>query len=130
MSHRPLTSRRRYKEYRRALKAHETEGSSRTAAAHTKRKGRGAQRNFLELFTAFLGLLHGIRGLVAFSLLTVTIATGLKLIPPAATGFRVRSRLEQYLRDLHDVVGQRLTNGVAGYVVKKCRSVEVSIVRS
>jgi ATP-binding cassette subfamily B protein/subfamily B ATP-binding cassette protein MsbA len=69
------------------LQAHETEGSSRTAAAHVKQKGRTAQRSFLHLFRAFLGLLHGIGWTVSFSLLTVTLATGLKLIPPAATGF-------------------------------------------
>ena len=86
MSFRPATSRRRYEQYRRDLKSHRTEGSRRTAAAHTKQKGR-AQRSFFALFRAFLGFLTGSRAIVSVSLVTVTIATGLKLLPPAATGF-------------------------------------------
>ncbi|MHC5115427.1 MAG: ABC transporter ATP-binding protein [Planctomycetota bacterium] len=87
MSFRPRTSRQRYRQYRVDLKAHETEGSKHTAAAHAKAKGPHGQRTFFQLFAAFYGFLRGSRAIIAFSLLTVTIATGLKLIPPAATGF-------------------------------------------
>jgi ATP-binding cassette subfamily B protein len=81
------SSRRLYRQYRDDFTAHRTEGSRRTAAGHAEHKRGGAQRTFLQLFRAFLALLRGRRRSVAFSLLTVTIATGLKLIPPAATGF-------------------------------------------
>ncbi|MBT8486776.1 MAG: ABC transporter ATP-binding protein [Phycisphaerales bacterium] len=88
MSFRPPTSRRRYQEYRRALKAHETEGSRRTAAGHNKEKKKhGRQRSFFDLFAAFWGFLAGSRWPVMIALGTVTVATGLKLIPPAAIGF-------------------------------------------
>lgn len=83
----PPTSRQRFRQYRRDVKAHRTEGSRRSAAAHAKRRRRGGQRSFRELFLAFSGFLHGSRGVVIFSLATATIAAGLKLIPPAATGF-------------------------------------------
>ncbi|MCP3903069.1 MAG: ABC transporter ATP-binding protein [Planctomycetes bacterium] len=87
MSFRPRTSRQRYRQYRIDLKAHETEGSMRTAAAHVKTKGPHGQRSFLQLFAAFYGFLRGSRAIIGFSLLTVMVATALKLIPPAATGF-------------------------------------------
>ncbi len=93
MTFRPETSRQRYRQYRRDLEAHETEGSRRTAAGHSKQKkgGKGGkgkgQRSFFGLFRAFVGFLRGSRTYVAVSLTTVTVATALKLIPPAATGF-------------------------------------------
>lgn len=87
MSFLPHTSRRRYEQYQRDFKAHRTEGSGRTAAAHAKRKGRASHRTFLQLFGTFWSFLAGHRKVVIFSLFTVTLATALKLIPPAATGF-------------------------------------------
>ena len=110
MSFRPPTSRRRYAQYREDLKHHRTEGSRLTAAAHRKarsdaegagdagegppggaisitgRKRRRARSSW-QLFRAFLGLIRPHRTGVIISLATVTIATGLNLIPPAATGF-------------------------------------------
>ena len=79
MTFRPPLSRQQYRQYRRDLKEHETEGSRRTAAAHSKRKGKSGQRTFFELFRSFLGFVGPSRGVVTLSLATVTIATGLKL---------------------------------------------------
>ena len=87
MPYRLRSSRRRYQQYKRDLKAHRTEGTRRTAAAHAKSKPRERQRSFFQLFARFLGLLRGYYPAVIISLVTVTIAAGLKLIPPAATGF-------------------------------------------
>jgi len=83
----PPTSRQRFARYKRDVKAHQTEGSRRTAAAHAERKRHGGQRSFLQLFTGFSSFLSGSWTVVIVSLVTVAFATGLKLIPPAATGF-------------------------------------------
>jgi ATP-binding cassette subfamily B protein/subfamily B ATP-binding cassette protein MsbA len=91
MPFRPSSSRQRYRQYRQDLKAHETEGSRRTAAAHAKHKT--SHRSFFELFGAFLSMIVGYRAAVVFSLCTVTIATAFKLFPPAATGFVIDSVL-------------------------------------
>jgi ATP-binding cassette subfamily B protein/subfamily B ATP-binding cassette protein MsbA len=85
MPSRPASSRRRYRDYRADLKAHRTEGARLTAAAHVKQKG--GQRSFFALFGAFWAMLRGSRNVAIVCLGTVTIATGLKLVPPAATGF-------------------------------------------
>jgi ATP-binding cassette subfamily B protein/subfamily B ATP-binding cassette protein MsbA len=85
MPSRPASSRRRYRDYRAELKAHRTEGARLTAVAHVKQKG--GQRSFFALFVAFWATLRGSRTVAIACLGTVTIATGLKLIPPAATGF-------------------------------------------
>jgi ATP-binding cassette subfamily B protein/subfamily B ATP-binding cassette protein MsbA len=86
MLFRPLSSRRRYQHYREAFKQHETEGSSRTAAAHAKSRHH-AHRSFMQLFRAFLRIAREHRASIILAMFTVTVATGLKLIPPAATGF-------------------------------------------
>ena len=52
MPYRPRSSRRRYQQYKRDLKAHRTEGTRRTAAAHAKAKPRERQRSFFQLFAA------------------------------------------------------------------------------
>jgi ATP-binding cassette subfamily B protein/subfamily B ATP-binding cassette protein MsbA len=86
MLFRPLSSRRRYRQYRDAFRRHETEGASRTAAAHAKQK-HAAHRSFMHLFRAFLGIAREHRAAIVLALCTVTVATALKLVPPAATGF-------------------------------------------
>lgn len=111
MAFRPPTSRRRFAQYREDLQNHLTEGSRLTAAAHRKKKkdatadtsaagetgvtGRkgGRARSSWGLFRAFLGMVRPHRTGVIVSLVTVTVATGLKLIPPAATGFVLDSLL-------------------------------------
>jgi len=92
MAFHPPTSRQQYRQYRIDLKAHETEGSRGSAAAHAKTRKKG-HRTFLQLFRAFLGFLIGSRTVVIVSLLTATIATALKLVPPAAVGFVLDSVL-------------------------------------
>ncbi len=112
MAFRPPTSRRRYARYRDDLAHHRTEGSRLTAAGHrTKQRSEAAaaatsatphggipgrrrrSRSSLALFRAFLGMVRPHRTAIIVSLVTVTIATGLKLIPPAATGFVLDSLL-------------------------------------
>jgi len=83
MVNRDLSSRRRYRAYRRDFAEHRTEGSSRTAQAHAKQrtKSKRGQRSALDLVTSFMGLLYGHRWVIAIALALLTIATGLKLIP-------------------------------------------------
>jgi ATP-binding cassette subfamily B protein/subfamily B ATP-binding cassette protein MsbA len=88
MPFRPPTSRQRYTQYKADLKAHETEGSRTSAAAHAKIRQelhRHHQRSFLDLIRAFFGLLHGQRRFLAVAMTTVTVATGLSLFPPYAS---------------------------------------------
>lgn len=84
MSH---SSRQQYAQYRDDLRHHRTEGSQRSAAAHAKSKPAEHHRSFFALLREFLVLLRPHRGAVIFSLATVTVATALKLVPPAVTGF-------------------------------------------
>jgi ATP-binding cassette, subfamily B, bacterial len=76
-------SRLRYREYRRALRAHATDG----ARGIGSRRGRPRHRSARELFGVFRTLLHDLRSTIAWSLVAVTLAAALRLIPPAATGF-------------------------------------------
>lgn len=86
MSLRPDSSRRRYAQYKRDLKANQTEGTRRTAAAHKQNaRSRGRQRTFFQLLAAFVGLLRGHRGTVAVTLTMLTIGTLLSLVPLYAT---------------------------------------------
>ena len=62
---------------------------SRSGFAHTGRHGQRLERSTGELIAAFLGLLGGHRRSIAFSLGTLTAATLLTLVPPAATKFVV-----------------------------------------
>jgi len=89
MAFRPDSSRRRYRQYKSDLQAKRTEGTRGTAAAHRREKKSKAKRHrgFGELFRSFLGLCRAYRWSIAFSLVTVTLATGFALVPPAATGF-------------------------------------------
>jgi ATP-binding cassette subfamily B protein len=93
MTHTSPTSRTRFRQYRRDARAHRTQGTRYTAQAHAKRKKPEHQRSFGQLFSAFWALLRGKRKVIAFSLGTLTIATGLKLVPPAAIGFALDSVL-------------------------------------
>jgi ATP-binding cassette subfamily B protein len=131
----PPTSRQRFRRYRQDVQAHNTEGTRRTAAAHAKSRRRGRQRSFRELFLAFAGFLHGSRGVVAFSLTTATIAAGLKLIPPAATGFvldyalgskQLPTRLVETLHLTTDR-GQLLVLTAAGVVIVSALAVSVGM---
>ncbi len=86
----PKSSRARYEQYRRDLRDKKTEGS--LPPEQTDRLGDGKvtrRRSFFMLFKQFLGLLRGHRTVITASLGTVSIATILKLVPPAAVGFVV-----------------------------------------
>ena len=87
----PTSSRDRYDQYRQDLQDKKTEGS--LPPEQTDRLGDGSKparrRSFLTLFGKFIGLLRGSRGVMAAALLTVSISTILKLVPPAAVGFVV-----------------------------------------
>jgi len=81
------SSKQRYQQYREDLKHHRTEGARRTPAggnAPSKRR-----RGFFQLFAEFLRMLRGHRLSIAAALGTATVATALKLLPPAAIGFVV-----------------------------------------
>ncbi|MBX3373361.1 MAG: ABC transporter ATP-binding protein [Phycisphaeraceae bacterium] len=84
----PESSRSRYRQYREDFRHHRTEGSRVTAEglATERRRQQRRQRRFTELFRAFLGFARPYRAAIVLSLVTVTISTGLALVPPAATG--------------------------------------------
>jgi ATP-binding cassette subfamily B protein/subfamily B ATP-binding cassette protein MsbA len=85
MTHYP-SSRKRFERYKAEFHArgHQRRGQK-ALSGETKRRDRSA----LELIRSFLKLLRGHRASVAFSLATLTTATLLALIPPAATKFVV-----------------------------------------
>ncbi len=75
------SSRRQFDEYK--VKLHERNGQA------GGDRPRGRDRSSWELVRSFFGLLRGHRAAVALSLATLTVATVLALIPPAATKFVV-----------------------------------------
>jgi len=83
----PDRSRRRYAAYRATLRERRRTGAaSRTHLTWDGReKSLSRQRSFGALLRAFLGLLGRHRPAVAISLLTLSVATLLALLPPAAT---------------------------------------------
>ncbi|NUQ63043.1 MAG: ABC transporter ATP-binding protein [Pirellulales bacterium] len=81
MIQRESSSRRQFDRYRRELQGRD--GAVRGGHPHRR------QRSSLTLLGSFLTLLRGYRASVAFSLLTLTLATLLALVPPAATKFVV-----------------------------------------
>ena len=96
------SSRQRYAQYRRELKAKQTEGSKQPQSGMSPAQGAPAvagvpvdrkpprrRRSFFKLFREFLKQLRGHRRVIAASLGTATIATVINLIPPAAVGFVV-----------------------------------------
>ncbi|MDC0936622.1 ABC transporter ATP-binding protein [Pirellulales bacterium] len=80
-------SRQRFERYKRELNAPKGQSDS------TQEGFAGRERSTLELIRSFYGLVEGHRGTVAFALGTLTVATALALIPPAATKFLVDSVL-------------------------------------
>lgn len=77
----PDTSRQRFTAYRQETAQKAVRKEDRPEISGDRR---GRHRSFGELLRAFLGLLRDQRGPVLFALATLTVATGLKLIPPAA----------------------------------------------
>ena len=75
-------SRQRFADYRRQLRQRRRSG---TTSPDSPRHAATKQRSFGQLFTAFWRLLAGHQASVIFSLATLTVATLLALIPPAAT---------------------------------------------
>ncbi|MEZ6148452.1 MAG: ABC transporter ATP-binding protein, partial [Planctomycetaceae bacterium] len=86
MPDRPLASRQQFDEYRDSLHKPREAGPK---GRHSKRRERSA----LGLIASFLKMLEGHRLSMALALGTLTIATLLALIPPAATKFVVDSVL-------------------------------------
>jgi len=80
-----LSSRKRFDQYKAAFHAR----SHRPGGQHARGDAQQRDRSALELIRNFLKLVRGHRGSVAFSLTTLTVATLLALVPPAATKFVV-----------------------------------------
>ena len=76
-------SRRRFAEYRKQLRENRRNGKK--PDADKARAERGQPRTFWRLLVEFWRLLEGHQGAVVFALATVTVATLLALLPPAAT---------------------------------------------
>src|SRR5262245_43723128 len=90
MPARKPSSRQRFVEYRQSLKRGTESGNGKPDALPTDGSARdktrpGATRSAWRLILEFWRLLEGNRPPVIFSLATLTVATLLKLIPPAAT---------------------------------------------
>lgn len=86
----PVSSRQRFEDYRARFSANgadSTVGHGHSRGHHGKKKQR--ERSALELLRRFLVLIRDYWGSLAFSLATLTAATLLALIPPAATKFVV-----------------------------------------
>ena len=88
MPSRPLSSKVRFRKYKRELKERRASGT----LAHgpspydsSISRQRKRQRSFFHLLRAFWGLLQGFHGRLVVALATLTIATGLSLAPPYAT---------------------------------------------
>jgi ATP-binding cassette subfamily B protein len=94
------SSRRKFREYQRRRAA----GRTRDDAPDKPTQPR--QRSFLELLRALWQLLRGHRSKIVFALTTLTFATLLKLVPPAATKLAIdyifvpSAPLPQWLRSL------------------------------
>lgn len=84
MSKQPLSSRQRFEEYKQEF-LHQTKRPSKRST-DGKQSGRKAarDRSSWTLVRQFLGMLRGHRKPVLFSMATLTVATILALIPPAA----------------------------------------------
>ena len=84
MSKHPLSSRQRFEEYKQEfLNRDDSSEKDRDSSSRKKRKSH-RDRSSWRLVREFLGLLGGHRSSIIFSMLTLTIATILALIPPAA----------------------------------------------
>lgn len=85
------SSRQRFSDYLRSLQVRRSGGSSSSSAENgTQRPAHGRRtsaraRSTMQLLEAFWDLLRGQRRAMAFAIGTLTIATVLALIPPAAT---------------------------------------------
>ncbi len=86
MTLRQPSSRRRYRQYKRDLKAHRTEGSRAPGAlaSPASRKDR-RQRSFFALLGSFFGLLVGHRLTMGLALGTLSVATLMNVALPFST---------------------------------------------
>jgi ATP-binding cassette subfamily B protein len=83
MTHQARSSRSRLRGYQRGERANT--GSVVDAGGAAAPSRHDVQRSSWALFRAFIGQLKGHRAALALALATVTVSTGLKLVPPAAT---------------------------------------------
>jgi ATP-binding cassette, subfamily B, bacterial len=81
------SSRLRFLQYRRRKPAHSRDGKSDHAGIRTEAPNPAPTRSFWQLVRQFLGLLRGHRTALFFALLTLTVSTLLKLVPPAISKF-------------------------------------------
>ena len=95
MTERNSTSRQRFEEYKAEF--HSSDSQLRSGHGHTRRPetdGKPRSRSAITLVSRFLQLLRGQRLAVGLSLATLTVATLLALIPPAAIKFIIDYVLE------------------------------------
>ncbi len=82
---RQTSSRRRFAEYLDHIRKRRNEGEGDGSATESSPEQSKTDRSFLTLFGQFIRLLNGHRGKIAVALLTLSVSTVLKLVPPAAT---------------------------------------------
>jgi ATP-binding cassette subfamily B protein/subfamily B ATP-binding cassette protein MsbA len=95
MAERNSTSRQRFEDYKAEFHSHDSQ--LRSGHGHTRRPetdGKPRSRSAVALASRFLQLLRGQRLAVGLSLATLTVATLLALIPPAAIKFIIDYVLE------------------------------------
>jgi ATP-binding cassette subfamily B protein/subfamily B ATP-binding cassette protein MsbA len=122
MPHHPVSSRRQFEQYRAEVAGRNgrPQGATGPHAAASSGGGHGfhgradyqhhrRERSAWALVRSFFGLLRGHRGSLALSIGTLTIATILALIPPAATKFLVDNVLG----------GQPLPSGTPAWVPRE-----------
>ena len=81
-------SRRRFDQYRHTIRERHASGEQPRPHGHTDRNPKKLgtrERQFWELFRAFLKLISGHRKEVGFAMFFLTIGIGLRLIPPLGT---------------------------------------------
>ena len=91
MGRRRKLSRQRFEEYKRGLRRDRTTGDARVPVSvqFVENRSRQRLRSSSDLIRYFFRMLYGQRLTIAFSLLTLTVATMLALILPLATKFVV-----------------------------------------
>lgn len=82
------TSRKRFQQYRDMVRQRNADGKPPPPHGHRDRNPKklgDRDRGFLDLFAAFWGLLRNHRRQIYFSLALLTVAIGLRLVPPVGT---------------------------------------------
>ena len=119
------TSKSEYQSYTQSLaeRRKESKHSRETDSYHATMSGKEkdalvsrSHRSFWRLFQAFWGLLRGFHLQIVIGLVTLTISTGLALIPPVGTKIAIDSALTSPPAPLPDWLTTWLTRRSSGWI--------------